>query len=125
MDNPWNGLVNYEAGLQRFGNNQALFEKLLLSFLSDPTYKELDVALKALDYKAAFGAAHTLKGVAGNLSLQPLFEACNLLVEELREEHYPPRPVLFESVQLQYEITIHQVQKLMQKKETPIIPCKA
>jgi HPt (histidine-containing phosphotransfer) domain-containing protein len=36
--------------------------------------------------KEAFEAAHSLKGVTGNLSLTPLYEKLNSITEFLREE---------------------------------------
>ena len=41
-------------------------------------------ALEAKDLKEAFEAAHALKGVAGNLALDPLYDAVCEIVEPLR-----------------------------------------
>ena len=42
--------------------------KYLKLFLSDPSFEELKNAFASQDAKTAFRAAHTLKGVAANLS---------------------------------------------------------
>lgn len=41
--------------------------------------------MKARDYTAAFEAAHTLKGVVGNMGLTPLYQAVCEIVEPLRK----------------------------------------
>lgn len=102
----WNGFVDYEAGLRRFGNNQKLFERFLFGFLTDPTYAQLEQAMAQQDCAAAFTTAHTLKGVSGNLSLQPLYEACVPLVETLRNKDFAPAPALFAAVTKEYDAVV-------------------
>ena len=76
--------IDYTDGLRRFMNNASLFEKFLMRFPEDVTFGELKNALDAGDCEAAFHAAHTLKGVAGNLSLKTLIQAVSRQTETLR-----------------------------------------
>lgn len=76
--------IDYDDGLNRFVGNKDLYEKFLLSFKDDPSYDSLIKALDEKDAKAAFQAAHTLKGLTGNLSMTRLYDAVCILVEELR-----------------------------------------
>lgn len=76
--------VNVDSALARFMNNASLMEKFLRRFPTDPNYENLCRALKQGDVEAAFTAAHTLKGVSGNLSLERLFAATCDVVEALR-----------------------------------------
>ena len=78
--------IDYEDGLARFMNNTQLYEKFLLRFLDDTTFPDLLAALDQGDADLAFRAAHTLKGVAGNLSLRGLLAAVEPLVEALRRQ---------------------------------------
>ena len=78
--------VNVDSGLERFMNNEALFLKFLLRFPGDPNFAQLGESLASGDLKAAFVAAHTLKGVTGNLSLDGLFPLLTPVVEALRRE---------------------------------------
>ena len=50
----------------------------------DENMQKLGAALANRDYTAAFEAAHTLKGVVGNMGLTPLYEAVCVIVEPLR-----------------------------------------
>lgn len=78
--------INVDSAMARFMNNAALLEKFLRRFPDDPNYAQLCQALEQGDVDAAFTAAHTLKGVAGNLSLDNLFAATSVVVESLRNQ---------------------------------------
>lgn len=63
--------------------------------------------VKGLNGKRAFSfpsdsAAHTLKGVAGNLGLKPLFDACSETVFLLREQNYEKALKSFETLRHAY-----------------------
>lgn len=76
--------IDYDDGLNRFVGNKDLYEKFLLSFKDDPSYTQMITAINAQDTDTAFNAAHTLKGLCGNLSMTELYNAVCVLVEELR-----------------------------------------
>lgn len=87
-----NRLVAYGADmtatLERFVGDEALYERCFGMFMEDASFAELERALREKDYTAAFNAAHTLKGVAGNLGLTPLYEKICQIVESLRHQDY-------------------------------------
>lgn len=66
-------------------------EELLLYCIQqvaiDPAYQQLGQALDAGDVKAAFDAAHTLKGILGNTGVTPLYDIDVQIVEPLRAGH--------------------------------------
>lgn len=64
--------IDYDEGVARFVGRSDLYEEFLKKFLTDPTFPALEAAMQAKDLPAAFTAAHTLKGVTGNLSLNVL-----------------------------------------------------
>lgn len=66
--------VETSSALERFMNNDALFEKYLKKFTTNPTYAQLKDALEKKDCKACFEATHALKGNTGTLSLMPLYK---------------------------------------------------
>ena len=76
--------VNVDEVLGRFMNNEALAMKFLCRFPGDENFSKLMQAMDRQDATGAFEAAHTLKGVAGNLSIQNLFQQVSALVEDLR-----------------------------------------
>ena len=66
--------------------SEALVTKFVGKFLSDQSFQLLESSLKAGSYEEAFRAAHTLKGVAQNLSFTKLYNSVNELAETLRPE---------------------------------------
>mgnify|MGYP004586872515 CR=1 FL=1 len=84
-------------------------DRLIASFLrrlpQEPSSALLGDALRAGDAKTAFRAAHTLKGIALNLSLDALAAACGGLTEALRgQDTLPPEAkALYHGVQAEYE----------------------
>ena len=76
--------VDAEEALGRFMDNEGLMMMFLLRFPADESFARLCRAMEQEDAAAAFEAAHTLKGVAGNLSIRPLFRQAGALTEDLR-----------------------------------------
>ncbi len=88
------------AALERFVDDEELYYSCLISFFNDKNYGMLKEALAAEDYNAA----HTLKGVAGNLGLNPLYKVLCALVESLRAQEYDGLTDEYDAVQLQTEL---------------------
>ena len=65
--------------------SDALLAKFLKMLFRDNSMEMLTEAMQATDAKKAFLAVHTLKGIALNLSLTALAEACSAMTELLRE----------------------------------------
>lgn len=65
---------------------------------------QLETAMAANDIQASFQAAHSLKGVAGNLSLIDLYNAVVPFVDALRGEgNMELAKMLYPPVQKEYE----------------------
>ena len=76
---------DYQATMARFLDNEAMYLKFLPKLFQDDSLHKLGDALDAGNLSDAFTAAHTLKGVAGNLGLTPLYESVCAIVEPLRQ----------------------------------------
>ena len=76
--------ADVDDGLKRCMNNEAFYLKLTARVPGDENFDKLRDAVAAGDLDAAFAAAHTLKGVAGNLSLTPIGEPAVRITELLR-----------------------------------------
>ena len=72
--------------LKRFMGSEAMYLKFLAKLPQDETYAQLHTAL---DAQAGFAAAHTLKGLFGNLGLTKLVELNSPLVETMRAGGLP------------------------------------
>ena len=65
--------INEEEGKKRVMNNGKLYAKLLTKFKTDTKLDNLYSSVENEDWEAAQVAAHTIKGLAANLSLTELF----------------------------------------------------
>lgn len=80
-------------GLQRCMNNETFYLRMVEMGLNDKGFGTLPEAIKKGDLHEAFEAAHSLKGVMGNLALTPLYTPIAELTEQLRagtEMDYAP-----------------------------------
>ena len=75
--------ADFDDVASRLGS-PALVERFAGKFVQDESFSQLEDALAAHDAKAAFRAAHTLKGVALNLGLSNLAAPAVELTEALR-----------------------------------------
>lgn len=66
---------------------ESMVIKFIFKFLDDKSFDQLMTAIENNEYKSAFMAAHTLKGVCQNLSLSRLYEPSHLITEALRSEN--------------------------------------
>lgn len=74
-----------DDGLTRCMGNEAFYFKLIGKVIDDKNFQALEDAVAAKDLDAAFDAAHSLKGVLGNLALTPVYEPVFEITELLRE----------------------------------------
>ena len=75
-----------EDGLARCCGSEALYLRLVKMAADEKSFDKLTRAANEKNYKEAFEAAHSLKGVLGNLSLTPLYEKVCKMTELLRAE---------------------------------------
>ena len=76
--------ADVDEGLSRCVNNEAFYLRLVGMALADGNFETLSSALAEGDLRRAFEAAHSLKGVLGNLSLTPLYKPVSEITELLR-----------------------------------------
>lgn len=76
--------VNTEEAIKRFVNNAALYERMVKKLPDSMDGKGVMDAIETGTVEEAINKAHTLKGVLGNLSITPLYEAYTEIVALLR-----------------------------------------
>jgi HPt (histidine-containing phosphotransfer) domain-containing protein len=89
-------------------------KKFVFKFLADKSFLTLTAALEEENAEEAFRAAHTLKGVSQNLSLNRLYESSHSLTEELREGIGANAGSLFEQVKTDYEVAAAAIRALQE-----------
>lgn len=105
------------AQMERRIPNAALIKKFITKFLDNTEYGELCSAMAEGKRQEAFAAAHTLKGVSANLSLDRLTNSVSKLTELLRTQNDTMpigADVLFEEVKQDYEHTTKTIRDFLE-----------
>lgn len=92
------------GAMSRFLDDGDLYASCFEIFLEDACFAKLGNALAAQNYAEAFDCAHTLKGVAGNMGLTPIYHAICSLVEPLRAKTYDNLDGLYAEIMRQRQI---------------------
>ncbi|WP_318709490.1 Hpt domain-containing protein [Candidatus Acetatifactor stercoripullorum] len=93
---------DYEGVLGRL-LDEARIRRFLFKFLEDENFSALMTAMRDQDVKAAFLAAHTLKGLCANLGFTRLQGAADALTEELRAGEWKDFSALQQQMEQAYE----------------------
>ena len=96
---------NYDDAIGRL-RSERLVQKFVLKFLSDGSYELLCRSLEEKNYEEAFRAAHTIKGVCQNLSIDKLQASSSRLCEALRNGYTPEADALAEETAEDYRQTV-------------------
>lgn len=83
-------LVEYGVSLDeinsRFCEDLDLYFSCIDMLFDENEIAALEASIKSKDYKTAFKAAHSIKGIVGNLDFKPLYKLLTDLVEDLRAD---------------------------------------
>ncbi len=89
--------------LRRFSGSTALVERFVRKFPQDQSFVQLTAAVEAGDTEAIERAAHTLKGLTGNLGFDALFNHSNDMVLSVRQGDLDSIAPLYELIKQDYE----------------------
>ncbi|MEW6266117.1 MAG: response regulator [Thermodesulfobacteriota bacterium] len=86
--------IDVPAGLKRVANNKKLYLKLLNDFSADYRKSAQDIreALAAKNRELGRRLAHTVKGVAGNIGIQELYEVAGRLELTIKNNNFTDEP---------------------------------
>lgn len=76
--------VDYSGALHRFLNKEEMLVMFLKKYNEDTSVDTIKEMSANGDYEAAFKAAHTLKGLAGNLGITSVQSIASDITEQLR-----------------------------------------
>ena len=103
--------LDFDEGKKRVMNNAKLYVKLLTKFKDGTGLDGLESAVTGGDQEKALAEAHTLKGVAANLSLTELFKQTLEMENQLKAGTMDPGQM--ETVKTVFTATIEEVNKVI------------
>lgn len=92
------------GAMKRFLEDEDLYCSCLKEVLTDENFNILKEGIAKKDMEVAFQAAHTLKGVLGNMGLTPLYNIVIKMVEILRSNRWDNVPMLYDDLMEQFLI---------------------
>lgn len=95
--------VSIDEITERFMGDMELYFMCLNEFLSDNNFKTLEKALSDGDNQTAFEAAHSLKGMSGNMGLAPMYKAVCELSDALKIKDYSNLDAQYARVSAEYD----------------------
>lgn len=104
--------VDVAETLHRFMNNEGLMVKFLKKFNDDETMDKLRSIIAEKNFAEVYTAAHTLKGVCGNLGLTRLYEIFSEMSEDSRNEKFDNVEALFSQAETEYASVISVIKKM-------------
>jgi HPt (histidine-containing phosphotransfer) domain-containing protein len=105
--------ADYEDVLNRLRKEDRV-AKFLRKVPEDPSYDLLCRSMESRDLEEAFRAAHTMKGICQNLSLNSLYQPVSHLTELLRgrTEYIPELEDALENVKRVYTFSVECIRSL-------------
>jgi len=103
--------LNFAEGVKRIMNNTKLYVKLLGKFKNDTKLDDLEAAVVSGDMEKSQAAAHTIKGLAANLSMTELFNQCLELENQIKSGS--PKTEQLETVKNVFDATLREIDKVL------------
>lgn len=102
-----------DGALERFMNNDTMYEKYLRKFFDDKNYGLLVNAIAEGNKKDALSASHTLKGTSANLSFTGLYKICSAQVDAIRAGEWDDAVDMMKTVTDEYENVIRVLREIL------------
>lgn len=108
-------LLDVQAGIDRLRGNENLYKDIVLDFCkNDESFmNELDQQLAAENYDEARASLHQLKGAAGNIGANDLFQTAGEL--EARFKNHEPHEKALEDFKRSFTLSFKLIRKYCQK----------
>ena len=103
--------IDFADGVKRVVNNTKLYVKLLAKFRNDNKLDNLEAAIAANDMEKARNEAHTIKGVAANLSLTELYKQSLALETQIKGGSADPAQL--DTVKTAFAKTLQEIDRVI------------
>ena len=103
--------IDAADGLKRVNNNKSLYVKLLNKFKTETYFDDLSAALSIQDFDKAKASAHTIKGIAANLSLLELQKQALNVETQIKNNSLDP--LALDSLAACYAETLAEIDKVI------------
>lgn len=107
--------VNTTAALTRLVRNKKMYKRILNNFLFDTNFKDLETSILKKEYDKAMFSAHTLKGISGNLGMEPLFSELDEMVKKIYNNNLGEIDSVFSQISVVYHSIYNVIEEIQYK----------
>lgn len=104
--------IDYAEAMERFCGNECLFVRLAVKYADDPHFLALEAAMADDDAAAAEREAHSLKGIAGNLSFVRLYDLAARITDALRADDFEQARALMPALRESHDAVLEALEAL-------------
>lgn len=80
--------IDYIDAMDRMDDDADLYKTLAMKYLDNSNYADLVASMEMKDFDEGYKAAHSLKGISGNLSFNDLFKVAAAMSDALKQGEY-------------------------------------
>ncbi|OCQ95040.1 hypothetical protein BCD67_02880 [Oscillatoriales cyanobacterium USR001] len=112
--------IDTASGMKRIGGNRQSYLKVLQQFRSSQgqALEEIQEAIEGLDYETARQKIHRVRGTAGNLGADRLFQAATPLEQAVKEGQIETLAPLMEAFRTEFQQVMKALQQLPDVSES-------
>lgn len=107
--------VDYNLVMERFLDNSDVYLKFVKKFSNNKDYNSFLKNIQICDYKKAADEIHNIKGIAGNLGFEKLFNICEKVYSYLNANNYDELYELLEELNKKYRDVIDIINNIWRK----------
>ncbi len=111
--------INVNNAVARLAGNKKLFLRLLKHFARDniKTGEEIANAIEKRQYNKAQEISHALKGVAGNIGAEKVYESAKELNDKLKKGVHKKLNILVDKISKQLDIVLNSIIEVIKQRE--------
>ncbi len=98
--------------IDRFSGNSSLLIRMIKKFPGDRAFSDIAEAMAKGDFASASDAAHSLKGLSGNLGLSALYSITSRMNQAGKKCDYADFEWYFSELKLEYDRVLTAISKL-------------
>ncbi len=106
--------VDLTGALERFMNNEKMYELYLKRFVESTNYTDLETALSQKDWREALSISHNLKGVTGSLGFTRLYDLMSSQVAMLRQDDNESAAGLMDEIMAERQRLLKTARKIVE-----------
>ena len=105
--------IHAEESFERLGNSMELLDTVAAMFPQDRAYEKMINGVENEDYQLAYEGTHTLKSLAGNMSMHKLYDLCSKQCDLYKKDDIDGALAMIIDIADEYERVIRVLEEVL------------